>query len=373
LHVVQDKNPLEVWRALSRTGRHGWRRGYTRPVAANRRSAMLLDWLLLMTVASVVMILHITFFHFSSSLALHTVGLSVWFGIGGAYIIALYLHHGRDYSVTWVTGYLLELINMMENVFIFHSITKSMRTPREHARKALYIVMVSQIIFQTVCFMGLDAQLRRLKFLPYILGVWLIYMGYLVSFSDEELPQCEMLDTRLAQWLQRCIGRRFCAVYDEAGNVFAIKDGELVLSMLGPVVCLLIFLDGLLEIDVTLTKIEEISDHHISHTSSVVASFALPDLFFVAAEVFRRVSMLKYCIGAVTAFFGVQMLASELVVVPAAVSCLVMVSAVLLCLAATALLPVSGSSANGNPAANGADTDAHSAADEHAAVLRSGN
>lgn len=340
VHVLSVDNPLDVWRTLSRTGRHGWRRKSAKPAASKKGSALFFDWCLFIVALSSAMVLHVLFFQFPSSMVLHTLGLAVWLSVGGAYLLALYSRYGIDYSVMWITGYLLEFINMVENIFIFHSITKAMRTPREHARKAVFIIMLCQIVFQTVCFMGLATWLRTMKALPYIVGIWLLYVGYLVCFSEDEL-EYDMLDNCFVQVLHKFLGRRFSPVYDEDGSVFLFKDGTLILSMLGLVVFVLILLDGLLEVDVALTKIEEIPNQHLSHTSSVLASLVLPELFFVAGELVGRVSTLRFGVGAVTAFFGVQMLASDLFVVPAAASCLFMLAVVLACAAAAALQPSS--------------------------------
>merc|ERR1719215_2296338 len=111
-------------------------------------------------------------------------------------------------------------------------------------------------------------------------------------------------------------GRCFWPEYDEFGRVFVVKGEQLMISLLGPVMCVFFALDFLLELDITLTKIEAIKNQYIGYTSSVVATFALPDLYYIAGAIFKRFFALKYGIGLITAYFGVQMLLVELVTFP---------------------------------------------------------
>ncbi|CAK9031860.1 unnamed protein product [Durusdinium trenchii] len=61
-------------------------------------------------------------------------------------------------------------------------------------------------------------------------------------------------------------------------------------------------------VDVTLAKIEEIDNHFIAWSSSVLAAFALPELFVVVCELLRRFYLLKPAISFLVMFFGILLL-----------------------------------------------------------------
>merc|ERR1719498_1156860 len=91
---------------------------------------------------------------------------------------AVYFVRGSAESAGWMTGYLLELIFSIENVFVFHVVCQSFRAPVHLTQKALFLVILGQMVFQAVFFMGLAHWLHQSLVLPYLLGVWLIYVGY---------------------------------------------------------------------------------------------------------------------------------------------------------------------------------------------------
>uniref|UniRef100_A0A7S2D4U4 Transmembrane protein n=1 Tax=Alexandrium andersonii TaxID=327968 RepID=A0A7S2D4U4_9DINO len=264
-----------------------------------------------------------------------------------SYLAFLDRRHGTAHAIQWTTGYLLEAINAIENTFVFHSILRSVRTPPAHARKVLSIVMICEMLFQTVCYLGLAATLRRLHFLPYLVGIWLIYTGCSVVSLPEDSADYDILDNWLANCWRRCFGKRFHPAYAEQGDVFVVKDNQTTITMLGLVVCLASVLAVTLEVDVVLTKIEELPDRYLSLTSSVFATFLVPEFFYIFGVIFRLVPVLRYGVGTVTIFFGVQMLLGDFVVVPAAINCFVMVVTMLLCVLVAAIAPTADSGAGG--------------------------
>ena len=73
-----------------------------------------------LAVVSGCIALHLVF-QFSHTLVLRMVSLVIWLILAGCYATAIYCYHGNDYGIMRLTGYFLEFINMVENLFIFHS------------------------------------------------------------------------------------------------------------------------------------------------------------------------------------------------------------------------------------------------------------
>mmetsp|Transcript_30190 Transcript_30190/g.96391 ORF Transcript_30190/g.96391 Transcript_30190/m.96391 type:complete len:397 (-) Transcript_30190:125-1315(-) len=350
LSVLKLDNPLDglrvhqVWRTFQRTGRHGWRRPHPRQPSYDVEAARRYDGTLFLAAAILCLAVHALLFQLPSSTVLHAAALAVWLAVAACYSVLLHHRHGGEAGMMWLTGYFLELYNAIENVCILQSITRAFRTPQEHARKVFIMVMLGQIIFQTVCFMGLAQWLRQFQALPYIVGTWMLYCAYLalVGNGDED-EFFEGRDGCTVRFIQTWLGKRFWPGYDEAGRILTVKDGSLTMSMLGPVVVLCAVMDCFLDIDMILTKIEEIPNLYIQHSSSVVASFALPELYFLNRHLMQRFPVLKYGLCFVIIFCALQMLLSEVVVVPASVSCCVMLSVGFVCVGISALVGSSDS------------------------------
>jgi tellurite resistance protein TerC len=231
----------------------------------------------------------------------------------------------------WVNGYILEIIFLIENVFVFHIIVKAFDMPRKMTQQLLFIVVACQICFQMVFYMGLADTLRKLNILPYVLGPWLLYCGFYTVYDDEHKHDFSIHDSIVVKAFKSCLGSRF-DTDREMGmkSIYTTKNDTLHMTMAGLCLICLLVADFVLEIDVTIAKIESMQNQYLCFSSSVVASFAVPELFFVARDLFRRFAGLTYAIGCVLIFFGLQMLLHDLFTLPAVVNICVILLMLLL-------------------------------------------
>lgn len=86
--------------------------------------------------------------------AKHGLLLLTWLGVGMASFTTVHMFYGREESAGWISGYLLELVFSIENVFVFHVIAQSFKAPARLTQKALFCVILGQMIFQAIFFHG---------------------------------------------------------------------------------------------------------------------------------------------------------------------------------------------------------------------------
>jgi tellurite resistance protein TerC len=229
----------------------------------------------------------------------------------------------------------------MENIFIYHIVVEAFKTPRAQSQKALLIVVSCQIVFQLVFFMGLACFLRNLYVLPYLLGVWLIYVAVQSLRADHD--EFDVQESLVWRSLGTCFGDRLVPDYHPDGWVFSTtKDGRISVTMLFPLICVLLLVDFLMEVDVTLTKIESFDNMYVAFTSSVSAGFAVPELFFVSRDIFKLYPLLKYGVSFILLFFGVQLLCHELFVIPDVVGIAIIIGVLILLVCVSKLLVCCG-------------------------------
>merc|ERR1719401_567494 len=101
--------------------------------------------------------------------------------------------------------------------------------------------------------------------------------------------------------------------------------------MLVPLAISLFFIDVLLEVDVTLTKIETLDKNFMCFSSSVVAACTVPELYFVARSVFERFHLLRYGVAFALFFYGMQLLVHRLFELPALVGILIVILVMAMC------------------------------------------
>jgi len=273
-----------------------------------------------------------------SSNGQHVLVLLIWIAVAAAYNAVIWARFGTNAGVSWLAGYLLEMIFLVENIFIFHIVIQAFKTPLKMTPKALHFVVWGQILFEMIFFMGLAAWLRSFKVLPYILGIWLICCGFLAAYG-EPVQEVEIMETKACRYLASLLGDRLSPTYEKDGGCL-LRDsssGKTRVSLLGLVVLVLLMADFLLEIDVVLTKIEELPNHYIAFTSSALAAFSIPDLFFVSKGLLQKFVLLKYGIGFVLALFGAQMLLSSVYVIRPVVASFIIIAVLGSCVVASAL------------------------------------
>lgn len=338
---LPDTHQLSMWGSLGRIGRHTWHHNYYVVQPASHASshdmaskAEFFDWCMFLTVLTVALPVQLGVYQFATKFSTHIIALLMWVVVGIAYGANMFIRRGEHKGVMWATGYVLELVNLAENAFIFQSIAKSFQTPRQDARKAILIVTFCQFIFHSIFYMGLADWLRRLNFLPYVVGVWLVYTGLMVMLRRQGRPEdrVNLQDTSFVRLMRWCLGSRLVPQYDDSSTVIvANKNGGIAVSLLGPVILIFVVLDLCLELDITLTKIEELPNLYLSYTSSVLATFVMPELCFVASRLFQSVWTLQYGVASIVIFFGAQMILSDFYQVPVVADILVMIGMLLVC------------------------------------------
>eukprot|EP00928_Gymnodinium_smaydae_P052943 TRINITY_DN3705_c0_g1_i1.p1 TRINITY_DN3705_c0_g1~~TRINITY_DN3705_c0_g1_i1.p1 ORF type:complete len:622 (+),score=154.29 TRINITY_DN3705_c0_g1_i1:147-1868(+) len=339
--LARDENHYKrVWNVIRDVERHkrrARRKVEKDGVRAFFSSAVFYEWMVFVVAMVVFVPLFMRMQKWPSSPHHHVLGLLVWLMMGLMYNLAVAARLGREPGIQWFTGYLLELIFSIENVFIFHIVAKSFRTPQQTTRKALFVVIVCQILFEMVFFMGLADRVRSMQALPYCLGCWLLYVGYHAGKEDGHSSSTDVRESAIFRASAWMLGGRLSQTYEDCGSVFVIKGGRLCVSLVFPFLISMLAVDFFLEVDVTLTKIEELPNQYIAFTSSAVAAFAMPELFFVARDLFKRYRLLKYGVSFVLVFFGVQMLGHRIYTLPDLAGCAIIIVVMVFCMLASDL------------------------------------
>ncbi|CAK9049729.1 Ankyrin-2 [Durusdinium trenchii] len=269
-------------------------------------------------------------------------------------------HHGSN----WLAGYFLELIFLVENVFVFHGIGEAFWASPKQVSRCLVLVAWAQIFFDVVFYMGLAEWLRSWIFLPYLLGLWLLSLGVSVlghetagSPAGSPVPggaasdSSEAPSSPAADMLRNVMGSRLdmdghcdsgflvlrekeIRVPQEYSSPMALSRGHFgplglaqvapklwtsiffqdILGILDVVTCVLLLADFFLDIDVVLTKIEQIPNTYVGFSSSALAALMIPELFALSQEMLSCFPLLHYGIGVILCIFGLQMLLQDLLV-----------------------------------------------------------
>merc|ERR1712023_414506 len=154
---------------------------------------------------------------------------------------------------------------------------------------ALVATVLFQLVFSAIFYLVLADKLKALEWLQYLLGVSLLFAAYQAVTAGEE-EEFDIMETKSVQFIKQQLGERLVAQPAEDrqrdGADLAVlmtnREGQICLTMGGLMLACLLVADFVLEIDVTLSKIDELQDRYLCLSSSALAAFTMPDIFRLA-------------------------------------------------------------------------------------------
>lgn len=267
----------------------------------------------------------------------HFVLLCFWMLVAGSFCIEVWVRMGPQAGVAWMTGYALEIIYSLDTVLVVHVIFCALETPRRLMAKALFVGIISAILFRFLFALGLASALDGLGVVPGLLGIVLTFCGVrqLAAREDDGIDVTQTVFVRGFRFL---LGDRLGEFYDEEGEgLFAVSKGRVCVTLLGVVIFSLVTVNFAFAFDVVLTKAEELPNAYIDFSSSTLALFAVRALFFAARDLLGRCQVVNHGIGLALLFMGVETLLSHAINVNAIFSCLVPIGIVALAAALSSL------------------------------------
>jgi len=155
-----------------------------------------------------------------------------WISTALGFDVYIYLSRGADAAFQWGTGYLLEWMLSVDNLFVFHLIFNLYGTPAHLKHKPLFWGIVGAIFFRMVFFCIEEVLMHSFVWMHIVFGLFLIYTGVKAAFMDDE--EGDPRKNPVFIWLSGHIP--FINGYDQDGAFFVKvrkdKKGNLILPLL---------------------------------------------------------------------------------------------------------------------------------------------
>ncbi|HTT23865.1 MAG TPA: hypothetical protein VMG82_33370, partial [Candidatus Sulfotelmatobacter sp.] len=149
---------------------------------------MLYFWILFNVFALVMLIVDLRVFHRRGHSVRFREALTwslVYVAMAAAFAAILYFWQGRQSSLEFVTGYVVELSLSVDNLFIFLVIFNYFAVPDEQQHRVLFWGILGALILRGI-FIGAGVGLiHRFHWLLYVFGALLIYSGIRVCISGQ--------------------------------------------------------------------------------------------------------------------------------------------------------------------------------------------
>jgi len=226
-----------------------------------------------------------------------------WFGLAMVFAAGLAHWRGREESIQFTTGYLIELSLSLDNVLVIALIFAWFRIPVKYQHRLLFWGILGALVMRGAMIAAGAELIQKFDWVLYIFGVFLVFTGVKMLFAGKETVEPEKnLAVRLA--------RKLFAVTPEikGQNIFTRIDGRFALTPLAVALLLIETTDLIFALDSVPAVFSITRNAFIVFTSNVFAILGLRSLYFLLAGAIGCFRYLKIGLSVVLVFVGVKML-----------------------------------------------------------------
>jgi len=240
---------------------------------------------------------------------------TVWVGLALAFNLLVYHWFGAQRGLEFLTGYLIEKVLSVDNIFVFVVIFSFFAVPAAYQHRVLFWGILGALVMRAVFILAGAALLQRFHWIVYAFGGFLVITGVklLLHRGDEIHPERNPV--------YRLFRRLVPAVSDYRGARFTVvENGKRYATPLLAVLVVVEATDVVFAVDSIPAIFAVTTDPFIVYTSNIFAILGLRALYFLLAGVMDKFHYLKVGLALVLCFVGVKMLLVDFYKIPIAAS-----------------------------------------------------
>jgi len=275
-------------------------------------------WIVFAVLVPIVLVLDLGFFQRKA----HTIKTKEALILTAAYItlalifaVVVYFVLGSHYSLTFLTGYLVEYSLSMDNLFVFMLIFSAFCVPSDYQHRVLFWGIIGALIMRGAFIASGWAILGALHWVIYIFGAFLVYTGIKIAVKkDGEVNPKKNLLFRLSS--------RYLPMVDEyhQGKFFIKENARWLVTPLFLVLLVVESTDVVFAVDSIPAILSITNDLFLVYTSNIFAILGLRSLYFALVGATKKLAYLNYGLAAILVLLGVKMLGSSWFHIPVPVS-----------------------------------------------------
>lgn len=224
-----------------------------------------------------------------------------WITISLIFGIWIYIHLGLVAFFEFITSYKIEKILSLDNVIVFTIIFESLKIPRQHQHRVLFVGIISALFLRgLMIFLGIEL-LAKFSWILKIFGIFLIFTGLKFFKQNKETS---LSDSKFWTFCQKIIPLSSKL----QGNCFFITDKKKRKAT--PLLFALImieFSDIIFALDSLPAIFSITTNSFIIYTSNVLAILGLRSLYFVLVDTIEKLKYLKTALGFTLVLIGVKL------------------------------------------------------------------
>ncbi|MDK2915459.1 MAG: tellurite resistance protein TerC [Euryarchaeota archaeon] len=240
--------------------------------------------------------------------------------------IGVYHWMGPQAGLEFTTGYIMELMLSVDNLFVFILVFAAFCVPRKDQHKVLFYGIAGALVFRFAFIIAGVALVETFSWVLYIFGAFLIFTAVRMVTKKEETavePDKNIL--------VRAFRKVMPVTKDYEGDNFFVKKpdatGRMVTWATPMFVALLAMetTDIVFAVDSIPAILGITTNSFIVFSSNAFAILGLRSMYFALAYIMGAFCYLKYGLAAILSFVGVKMLTADIYHVPVEISLAVII------------------------------------------------
>lgn len=227
----------------------------------------------------------------------------VWIALSLSFGAWIYASHGRGPGLEFFTGYLVEKSLSTDNIFIFLLVFQYFRVEPRYQHRLLYWGVLGAIVLRGVMIAAGAALIERFAWIPYLLGIFLLYSGFQLFGADHAVhPE----KNPVVRWAQKYLRMSRA---EPTGVLLVRQGGRWLFTSFLLVVIVLETTDLILAVDSVAAVFGVTRDPFLVYTSNICAILGLRALYFLLAGILPYFQYLDEGLAITVMFVGAKMLA----------------------------------------------------------------
>ncbi|MCW2629667.1 TerC family protein [Mycobacterium sp.] len=227
--------------------------------------------------------------------------LTIYVGLAVVFGLWVWLFHGSQFGLEFFAGWLTEYSLSVDNLFVFLIIMASFNVPKIYQQQALLVGIILALVFRGI-FIALGAvAINQFSWVFYVFGAFLVYTAISLARNTKHDDDAENVVVRLA--------RRHLKLTDrwEGLRLWVKDNGTRLVTPMFLVIVALGTTDLLFALDSIPAIYGLTQQPYLVFTANVFALMGLRQLYFLLADLLRRLVYLSRGLAFILAFIGVKL------------------------------------------------------------------
>lgn len=236
--------------------------------------------------------------------------MSFFIGAAIAFNAGIYFYMGSQAGLEFTTGYLMELMLSVDNLFVIILIFASFCIPRKFQHKVLFYGIMGALVFRLAFILVGVTLVERFEWVLYIFGAFLILTAIKMIVGKEK-ENVEPEHNLLVRFFRRFMN----VTKDYHEDKFFVRQpngsGKMVLYATPMFIALLIIesTDIVFAVDSIPAILGITTNTFIVFSSNAFAVLGLRSMYFALSHIMTLFCYLKYGLAGILGFVGAKMLA----------------------------------------------------------------